>query len=71
MKSAHPPSLCKVATGGNKIMKLAYALSQENEGEGSGGVHVQFVPHFFWLYDPRKVTYLLESIFSSFICGEI
>ena len=32
---------------GNMIMKKAYALSQENESGGAGGVHVQFGPHFF------------------------
>ena len=45
-------------------MKKAYALSQENEKAGQVGYMSSLGPTSFWLYDPRKVTYLLESNFS-------
>ena len=49
---------------GNMIMKKAYALSQENESGGQVGYMSSLGPTSFWLYGPRKVTYILESNFS-------
>ena len=45
-------------------MKKAYALSQENESGGQVGYMSSLGPTSFWLYGPRKVTYILESNFS-------